>query len=109
MAAMRADAATRERARWIVEQWNVELAGEALPLWSPSMRCAIVAGLPWLEIYCPGCGTTRAIDMRTVDRHQEASVASLVFGLRCSWCRGDAPMPRLLGLHALPPVARPSY
>jgi hypothetical protein len=35
-----------------------------------------------------------------------ASVGTLVFGLRCSWCPGSAPMPKLLGLYALRPAAR---
>ena len=30
----------------------------------------------------------------------------LVLGLRCSWCPGSAPMPKLLGLYALPPARR---
>jgi hypothetical protein len=29
-----------------------------------------------------------------------------VLGLRCSWCPGSAPMPKLIGLYALPPAAR---
>lgn len=108
MLAEQANAATRARAVNLIEQWNAELSagrtgtGATVPLWSPSIRCAIVAGCPWLHVYCPGCETSRAIDVRTIDRHPEASVAGLVLGLRCSWCRGGAPMPRLLGLHALP-------
>jgi hypothetical protein len=35
-----------------------------------------------------------------------ASVGTLVLGLRCSWCSGSAPMPKLLGLYALPPARR---
>jgi hypothetical protein len=31
-------------------------------------------------------GRSRAIDLRTVDRHPPASVGTLVLGLRCSWC-----------------------
>jgi hypothetical protein len=38
----------------------------------------------------------RAIDLRTVDRHPLASVGTLVLGLRCNWCPGSAPMPKLL-------------
>jgi hypothetical protein len=56
-------------------------------------------------VFCPGCGTRRAIDLRTVDRHPVASVATLVLGLRRSWCQESAPMPRILELHALPPAA----
>jgi hypothetical protein len=37
---------------------------------------------PWLDVFCQGCGTSRAIDVRTVDRHPLASVGTLVLGLR---------------------------
>src|SRR5262249_43640646 len=47
-----------------------------------------------------------AIDLRTIDRHPLASVGTLVLGLRCSWCPGSAPMPKLIGLFALPPATR---
>jgi hypothetical protein len=75
-------------------------------LWSPTIRAALIAGTPWLDVFCPGCGTSQAIDLRNVDRHPLASVATLVLGLRCSWCPETAPMPRILGLHAMPPVAK---
>jgi hypothetical protein len=86
----------------VVERWNAEHS----PLWSPTIRCAIVAGTAWLDVYCPGCRTSRAIDIRTLDRHPLASVGSLVIGLRCSFCPDNAPMPALTALHATPPVAR---
>jgi hypothetical protein len=35
-----------------------------------------------------GNRTSRAIDLRTIDRHALASVGTLVLGLRCSWCPG---------------------
>jgi hypothetical protein len=44
--------------------------------------------------------------VRNLDRRPLASVGSLVLGLECTWCKGDAPMPVLTGLHALPPAAR---
>jgi hypothetical protein len=62
-------------------------------------------GTPWLDVFCQGCGTSRAIDLRALDRHPLASVGTLLLGLRCSWCPGSAPMPKLFGLYALPPVA----
>jgi hypothetical protein len=74
--------------------------------WSPTIRAALLAGTPWLDVHCPGCGTTRAINLRTIDRHPLASVGTLVLGLRCSWCPGSAPMPKLLGLFALLPARR---
>src|SRR5580700_3178521 len=70
------------------------------------LRAALIAGTPWLDVFCPGCGASRAIDLRRVDRHPLASVATLVLGLRCSWCPETAPMPSILGLQALPPAAK---
>jgi hypothetical protein len=30
----------------VVERWNAERS----PLWSPTIRCAVVAGMPWLDV-----------------------------------------------------------
>jgi hypothetical protein len=79
-AAQAAKQAACKAALLIVEQWN---AGRSV-LWSPTIRCAVTAGTPWLDVCCPGCRTSRAIDIRTLDRHALASVGSLVLGLRCS-------------------------
>jgi hypothetical protein len=97
-----AEEAARKEALQVVERWNAERS----LLWSPTIRCAIVAGTPWLDVYCPGCRTGRAIDIRTLDRHPLASIGSLVLGLRCSFCPGSASIPVLTGLHAVPPAAR---
>jgi hypothetical protein len=101
-----ADAAARAEAKGVVGRWNEQLAASRDMLWSPTIRAALIAGTPWLDVFCPGCGTSRAIDLRKVDRHPLASVATLVLGLRCSWCPELAPMPRIFGLHALPPAAK---
>jgi hypothetical protein len=95
-----AEAAVAE-ARRVVERWNQELASGRDVWWSPTLRAAIVADMPWLDVYCPGCKTSRTIDIRTIDRHPLASVGSLVLGLRCSWCPGPAAMPRIVGLLAV--------
>jgi hypothetical protein len=57
--------------------------------WPPAGRCcggqqSGVHWSPWLDVFCPGCGTNRAIDLRTLDRHPLASVGTLVLGLRRS-------------------------
>src|SRR6202521_761926 len=101
-----ADVAARDQARRVVERWNAALAAGRGALWSPTIKCAVIAATPWLDVYCPGCRTSRAIDLRTIDRHPLASVGSLVLGLRCTWCSGAAPMPKITGLHAVPPVPR---
>ena len=106
---MRADAAekaARDEAVRVVKEWNASLAAGQGSMWSPTIRAAILAGTPWLDVYCPGCRTSRAIDVRILDRHPMASVGTLVLGLRCSWCAGSAPMPMIAGLYALPPATR---
>jgi len=100
----RAEKAARDEAMRVVERWNASLAAGQGTLWSPTIRAAIIAGMPWLDVHCPGCRTSRAIDIRTIDRHPLASVGSLVLGLRCSWCPGSAPIPVITGLHAFPPA-----
>jgi hypothetical protein len=89
-----------ERARKVIERWNHELVASDLPLWSPSIRAALIAGMPWLEVLCPACATVGVVNLSVIDRHPEAGVASLVIGLTCSRCGPYAPIPRLLGLHA---------
>jgi hypothetical protein len=59
---------------------------------------------PHLRDGGPGCGTSRAIDLRTVDRHPLASVGTLVLGLGCSWCP-DRHRCRSYSLYAMPPAA----
>jgi hypothetical protein len=105
MRARAGDKASHDEALRVVELWKSDLAAGRDIWWSPTIRAAIVAGMPWLDVYCPGCQTSRAIDIRTLDRHPLASIGSLVIGLRCSWCPGSAPMPKINGLHALPPAA----
>jgi hypothetical protein len=78
-----ADEAAREEARRVIERWNQALAAWRGMLWSPTIRAAPVAAMPWMDVYCAGCCTCRAIDIRTIDRHPLASVGSLVLGLRC--------------------------
>jgi hypothetical protein len=99
-AGMRRSAVEREKiehARGVVERWNDAIAAGRDIWWSPTIRAAIVADMPFAEIYCPGCRTRRNLDLRTLDRHPLASVGSLVLGLRCSWCPGFAPMPKIMG------------
>jgi hypothetical protein len=79
-----ADSAARAEAKGVVDRWNERLAAGREMLWSPTIRAALIAGTPWLDVYCPGCGTSRALDLRNVDRHPLASVGTLLLGLCCS-------------------------
>jgi hypothetical protein len=79
-AKLKADRAARVEAELVIDRWNRRLATGRDMLWSPTMRAALIAGTPWLDVFCPGCGTSRAIDLRTVDRHPLARSALLCLG-----------------------------
>jgi hypothetical protein len=44
-----------EHAQRVVERWNEAIAAGRDIWWSPTIRAAIIAGMPFAEIYCPGC------------------------------------------------------
>jgi hypothetical protein len=60
--------AMRNEAEAVIQCWNEQLALGRDMLWSPTIRAALLAVTPWLDVFCPGCGTSRAIDLRTLDR-----------------------------------------
>jgi hypothetical protein len=64
-AKLKADKAARLEAELVIDRWNRRLATGRDMLWSPTIRAALIAGTPWLDVFCPGCGTSRAIDLRT--------------------------------------------
>jgi hypothetical protein len=97
-----ADAAARAEAKAVIERWNEQLVTSRDMLWSPTIRAALIAGTPWLDVFCPGCGTSRAINLRKVDRHPLASVAHPRAGVAVLMVPGNG------GLHALPPAAKAS-
>jgi hypothetical protein len=98
-AKLKADRAARLEAELVVDRLNRRLATGRDMLWSPTIRAAVLAGTPWLDVFCPGCGTSRAIDLRTLDRHPLASVGTLVLGpavLMVSGIGADAEAPGLV-------------
>ena len=62
-AKLKADKAARLEAELVIDRWNRRLATGRDMLWSPTIRAALIAGTPWLDVFCPGCGTGRAIDL----------------------------------------------
>jgi hypothetical protein len=64
-AELKADRAARAEAEAVIRRWNDRLLRGRDMLWSPTIRAALVAGTCWLDVFCPGCGTSRAIDLRT--------------------------------------------
>jgi hypothetical protein len=67
-------------------------------LFSPTIGAAITARYRYLWVRCPACHTTQAIDLRTLDRHQDTAVTSLIPSLSCRSCRPNAPFAELMRL-----------
>jgi hypothetical protein len=54
-----ADATARAEAKGVVERWNEQLAASRDMLWSPTIRAALIAGMPWLDVFCPAVRVRR--------------------------------------------------
>ena len=91
------DQAARHDATAVIEAWNARLTAGHPAWFAPTIGAALVAGYPLLSVYCPGCRTEADIDLRTIDRHPDAAVTTLLLSLRCRLC-GGGPMPRLTRL-----------
>jgi hypothetical protein len=52
-------------------------------------------------VCCPACRSTNAIDLRTLDRHPDAAITSLIPALSCRSCRPNAPFAELVQLARL--------
>jgi hypothetical protein len=68
-------------------------------LFTPTIGAAIAARYWFLWVRCPACRTINAIDLRTLDRHHDAAVTSLIPALvlplvpaECAVCRTGAPV-----------------
>jgi hypothetical protein len=55
-AKLKADKAARLEAELVIDRWNRRLATGRDMLWSPTIRAALVAGTPWLDVFCPAAG-----------------------------------------------------
>jgi len=73
------DAQVLEDAERLIAAWNERQAKHMPMLFSPTVGAAITAGYWFLWVRCPACRTTNAIDLRTLDRHRDAAVSSLIF------------------------------
>jgi hypothetical protein len=99
VAARRAtDAQVLEDAERLITAWNERQAKRMQMLFSPTIGAAVTAGYWFLWVCCPACRTTNAIDLRTLDRHREAALTSLIAALSCRSCRPNAPFAELVRL-----------
>lgn len=82
----------------LIAVWNERQAGRMPMLFSPTIGAAIAAGYWFLWVRCPACRTINAIDLRTLDRHYDAAITSLIPALSCRSCRPNAPFAELVHL-----------
>src|SRR5437016_5326821 len=92
------DAQVLEDAERLLAAWNERQAKRMPMLFSPTIGAAVTTGYWFLWVRCPACRTTNAIDLRTLDRHHDAAVTSLIPMLSCRSCRPNAPFAELVRL-----------
>jgi len=49
-------------------------------------------------VWCPGCKQAKQVDLRTLNRHREARIETLIPMLSCRTCKPSPPFAPLLGL-----------
>jgi len=92
------DAQVLEDAEYVVGAWNERQTKRMPLLFAPTIGAAIAARYWFLWVHCPACRTIQAIDLRTLDRHRDAAVTSLIPALSCRSCRPNAPFAELVRL-----------
>lgn len=95
------DAQILEDAERLIAAWNGRQAKRMPMLFAPTIGAAVAARHWWLWVRCPACRTTNAIDLRTLDRHPDAAITSLIPALSCRSCRPNAPFAELVQLSRL--------
>jgi ribosomal protein S27E len=102
-----------EDAERLIAAWNARQEGHMPMLFSLTIGAAITARywFLWVRcpacrttqsvdlwVRCPACRTTQSVDLRTLDRHRDAAVTSLIPSLSRRSCRPYAPLAELLCL-----------
>jgi len=67
-----------EDAKRLVEAWNARQVAHMPALFPPTIGAAIAARYWFLWLRFPACRMTSGIDLRTLDRHPDAAVTSLI-------------------------------
>ena len=81
----------------LIAAWNERQAKRVPMLFAPTIGAAVAARHWWLWVRCPACHTTKAIDLRTLDRHPDTAITTL----SCRSCRPNAPFAELVQLSRL--------
>ena len=82
------DAQVLEDAERPIDAWN-ERQAKRMPMLF-LIGAALTARYWLLWVRCPACRNTSGIDLRTLDRHSDAAVTSLIPALSCRSCRPHA-------------------
>ncbi len=85
-----------EDAERLIATWNARQEAHMPRLFAPTIGAAIAARYCFLWIRCPACRTTNTVDLRTLDRHPDAAITSLIPWLSCHSCRPHAPFAELV-------------
>jgi hypothetical protein len=92
-------AASRFAAR-VLSLWDARRERGDTMLFVPTIGAAIRAERPFLTFHCPACRVHGRVDLRTVDRHLETPITSLIPSLSCQRCSPNPPFAKLDGLEA---------
>jgi hypothetical protein len=92
------DAQVLEDAERLIGAWNERQAKRMPMIFSPTIGGASAAHYWFLWVRCSACRSTSSIDLRTLDRHRDAAVTSLIAALSCRSCRPNAPFAELVRL-----------
>jgi hypothetical protein len=92
------DAQVLEDAERLIAAWNERQAKRMPMRFSPTIGAAITVGYWFIWVRCPACRTINAIDLRTLDRHRDAALTSLIPALSCSGRRPNTPFAELVRL-----------
>jgi putative SOS response-associated peptidase YedK len=77
--------------------WNAALAAGWRTIFYPSVGTALSTGCHWLHVVCPACQQIGEADLRKIDIHPDASLATVVRSMSCKRCSPHPPFAMPLG------------
>jgi hypothetical protein len=85
-----ADAAARAEAKAVIDRWNEQLLASRDMLWSPTNRAALIAGTPWLDVFCPGAARAGRLICERVIAILSRRLPPWCWDFGATWCPGCA-------------------
>jgi len=87
----------RATAKHIMALWNTALAAGWRTIFYPTLGTALATSCHWLHVICPACQQMGETDLRNIDIHPNASIATVVRAMSCKRCSPHPPFARPLG------------